>query len=268
MKRRCWFLLCFVAVALHGQTAEVSAPSPTATKQAGRNPGGAPSSFQVRTFKAKDGQVLDYSLFVPAKIKSGEKIPLVLCLHGAGGNTEAAKVLATAERQAKQPCIIMAPACDTRTARWVETPFRPGAQRSVLPELLAALDAVMSELPVDPTRVYITGQSMGGIGTWGIIVAHPERFAAAIPVCGHWQPDDARKIASIPIWAFHGEKDPTVPVAGSRNMIAALKTAGAAPRYTEYPGMGHNSWISAYATDELWEWVFAQQRKIPQRAAR
>lgn len=280
MKRRCVLLLCFVVVSLRGQTAEAPTSSPTGTKPTGqttaeetppadrpgavgRKPGGAPASFQVRTFKAKDGRALDHSLFVPAKIKTGEKLPLVLCLHGAGGNTEAAKVLAAPARQAKYPCIVMAPACDTRTARWVETPFRPVSQRSVLPELLAALDAVMSELPVDPARVYLTGQSMGGIGTWGLIAAQSARFAAAVPVCGYWQPEDARKMADVPIWAFHGEKDPTVPVEGSRGMIAALKAAGAAPRYTEYPGMGHNSWTSAYATDELWEWVFAQKRKTP-----
>jgi predicted peptidase len=253
MKSRCFLLFCFV-VSLRAQTTEPASA---------RRPGGAPASFAVRAFKGKDDRVLDYSLFVPAKIKAGEKIPLVLCLHGAGGNTEAAKVLATPERQAKYPCIILAPACDTRTARWVETPFRPGTQRSVLPELLAAVDAVMREHPVDPARVYLTGQSMGGIGTWGIIASHPERFAAAVPVCGFWQADDARKMAGVPIWAFHGEKDPTVPVAGSRDMIAGLKATGATPRYTEYPGMGHNSWTSAYATDELWEWVFAQRRKTP-----
>ena len=148
-----------------------------------------------------------------------------------------------------------------RTARWVDMAFRPVPQRSVLPELLAALDAVMRDLPVDPDRVYVTGQSMGGVGTWGIVAAHPERFAAAVPVCGIWQVEDAPKMARVPVWAFHGEKDPMVPVAGSRKMIAALKTAGAAPRYTEYPGVGHNSWVTAYATDELWDWLFQQKRK-------
>ena len=252
------WLFCVVAMVVASGAAEPAAGDRAKTK--GLRPGGAPASFQVRTFKAADGRTIDYSLFVPATIAAGGKLPLVVCLHGAGGNTEAARVLATPERQAKQPCIIVAPACDTRTNRWVETPFRPGTQRSVLPELLGALAAVMRDQPVDPARVYLTGQSMGGIGTWGIMAAQPERFAAAVPVCGFWQPADARKIAHIPIWAFHGEKDPTVPVAGSRDMIAALKAAGATPRYTEYPGMGHNSWASAYATEELWAWMFAQKR--------
>ena len=129
-----------------------------------------------------------------------------------------------------------------------------------MPELLGALDEVLRDQPVEIRRVYLTGQSLGGVGTWGIIAAQPVRFAAAVPVCGMWSPDDARKMAGVPVWAFHGAKDATVPVDGSRKMIAALKSAGATPRYTEYPDVGHNSWIQAYATDELWDWLFAQKR--------
>ncbi len=266
---------CFVALAVFGQAAAEPASVSTPTKEtkrgaakrnaartlpAGHKPGGAPDSFQVRTYTAKDGKTLDYSLFVPPSLKPGEKLPLVLCLHGAGGNTEAAKVLAAAPQQSKHPCIVMAPGCDTQTARWVATPFRPTEQRSLLPELLGALDAVIRELPVDVNRVYVTGQSMGGVGTWGMLASHADRFAAAAPVCGIWQPEDAAKMVRVPVWAFHGEKDPTVPVEGSRRMIQALKAAGASPRYTEYPGVGHNSWSAAYATEELWDWMFAQQR--------
>jgi predicted peptidase len=226
-----------------------------------RKPGGAPASFEVRSFEAKDGQKIDYSLFVPKNIGPGEKLPLVLCLHGAGGNTEAAKVLAAAERQRKHPCIIMAPACDSRSARWVPMPSRGESRRAVLPELLGALDAVMREFPVDDRRVYVTGQSMGGAGTWGILATNSHRIAAAAPVCGMWQTQDAAKMTAVPVWVFHGDKDAVVPVDSSRQMIAALKAAGAAPRYTELPGVGHDSWTTAYATDELWDWMFAQRRK-------
>ena len=226
-------------------------------------PGGAPASFEVRTFTAPGGASIRYSLFVPKDIPAGQKLPLVLCLHGAGGNTEAARVLAAAERQAKTPCVVLAPGCDTRTSRWVAMPFRPTEQRSVLKELMGALDEVLRSHPVDPDRVYVTGQSMGGMGTWGLLANEAQRFAAAVPVCGAWQPDDAAKMARVPVWAFHGDKDPTVPVDGSRRMIAALKAAGAAPRYTEFPGVGHNSWSQAYATAEMWDWMFAQRRKLP-----
>jgi predicted peptidase len=265
MKSLCFLLFSCVALSLAGQPAAPrAAKRAPAEKNTSENtrPGGVPASFHVRTFE-REGRKIAYGLFIPPDPKPGEKLPLVLCLHGAGGNTTAAKELASAERQAKYRCIIMAPGCDPRTSRWVAMPFRPVEQRSVMPELLGALEAVMRELPVDPDRVYVTGQSMGGVGTWGLIAAEPNRFAAAVPVCGAWQPEDAKKMARVLVWAFHGEKDPTVPVEGSRRMIAALKAAGATPRYTEYPGVGHNSWTAAYATDELWDWMFAQKRAAP-----
>ena len=229
----------------------------------GRKPGGATATFEVRQFKAENGRTLEYSLFTPPNVKAGTKLPLVLCLHGTGGGTDAARVLAQPERQAKHPCFVMAPSVGEKGNRWVDSAFREGKGRSVLPELIGALDAALRELPVDADRVYITGQSMGGVGTWGAIAAHPERFAAAVPVCGIWQPEDAPKMARVPVWAFHGDQDNAVPVEGSRKMIAALKAAGAAPRYTEFPGVGHGSWDAAYATDAMWDWLFQQKHKTP-----
>jgi predicted peptidase len=265
-RMNCIGVLALIAAAFalpaHAAEAKKGATAGTA------RPGGAPPSFQVKSFSDKAGHTLKYSLFVPAKLPAGEKLPLVLCLHGAGGNTEAAKVLAAPEAQAKHPCIVMAPACDSSTARWVDMPFRAGSERSVLPELLGALETVMREFPVDANRVYVTGQSMGGVGTWGLLAREAHRFAAAVPVCGIWQPEDAAKMIGVPVWAFHGDEDPRVPVEGSRKMIAALKVAGASPRYTEYPGVGHNSWSAAYATPELWDWVFAQRRGAAAPAAR
>jgi len=223
-----------------------------------RNPGGAPASFKVRQFKAENGHTLDYSLFTPAKVEG--KLPLVICLHGSGGNTAAAKVVASAERQAKHPCFVLAPTFGARGNRWVDSPLRNREGRAVLPELMGALDALLRELPIDPDRIYLTGQSMGGIGTWGAIALHSDRFAAAVPVCGYWAPGDAPKMKRVPIWAFHGEQDKTVPVEGSRQMIAALKATGVEPSYTELPGVGHNSWDAAYATEAMWDWMFAQKR--------
>ena len=268
MNKSCWLMvamLCGSAVCLGADAVPKKRKQlpPGEQSPMSARPGGAPESFEVRTFNAPGGAVLRYSLFVPKNVSAGQKLPLVLCLHGAGGNTEAARVLASPERQAKTPCIVMAPACDSRTARWVAMPFRPDDRGNVTAELLGALDAVTRELPVDADRIYLTGQSMGGVGTWGLIAAHPQRFAAAAPVCGLWQPEDAKKMMRVPVWAFHGEKDPTVPADGSRRMIAALKEAGAKPRYTEYPGVGHNSWSAAYATEELWTWMFAQKRATP-----
>jgi predicted peptidase len=224
-------------------------------------PGGANLSFQVREFKATNGQTLRYSLFVPA-IKSDAPLPLVLCLHGAGGNTQAANLLASVEMQKKYPCIVMAPACGDRSMRWAKGEFRGGESREVMPELVEALDSVIEETKADATRIYITGQSMGGMGTWGAIARHPNKFAAAVPVCGIWETKDAAKMNGVAIWAFHGDKDEAVPVDGSRDMIAALKQADVtpAPKYTELPGVGHGSWNEAYSNDDMWEWMFAQRR--------
>jgi predicted peptidase len=257
MKRKTLIFLVLVSVIL--------ATTVSAQDVSTRRPGGANASFTVREFNGSNGQTLRYSLFVP---KSSEtppvKLPLVLCLHGAGGNTAAANALADPEMQKKHPCIVVAPAVDGTTARWVETPLGRGRDaRSVVPELLECLDSIAKELAVDPARIYVTGQSMGGVGTWGLLAKHADRFAAAVPVCGIWSPDDAPKMNGVAIWAFHGDKDPTVPVSGSRNMIEALKKAGVKPeaKYSELAGVGHGSWTPAYATPELWDWLFAQRRE-------
>jgi predicted peptidase len=104
---------------------------------------------------------------------------------------------------------------------------------------------------------------MGGVGTWGLIANHPTKFAAAVPICGIWSPTGATKMNGVAIWAFHGAEDKTVPVSGSRDMIAALKDAKVKPepRYTEFPGVGHGSWEPAYSKAELWDWLFQQRRQ-------
>ncbi len=235
----------------------------TSHSQDARRPGGANASFATREFRGTNDQTVRFSLFTPTP-RGDDKLPLVLCLHGSGGNTAAANVLASAEQQKKHPCVVMAPACDSRTEHWVETRFRRGPEkRSITQELLEALDSVVKEANIDTTRIYVTGQSLGGVGTWGLISKYPDRFASAVPVCGIWSPEDAPKMNGVAIWAFHGDQDPTVPVTGSREMIAALKKAAASPepRYTEFAGVAHGSWAPAYATPELWDWLFSQQKK-------
>src|SRR5262245_24572665 len=192
-----------------------------------RLPGNAPSSFEVHSFKAPNGETLRYSLYIPRELPPGKQLPLVVCLHGAGGGTHAATVLADREQQKKRPCFLLAPACAGKGNRWVKTEFRGGKGRAVEPELMALVDAVVGKHAIDPTRIYLTGQSRGGVGTWGLIAAHPQRFAAAVPVCGLWDPADAKKMVKVPIWAFHGARDNAVPVSGSRDMIEALRKAGA-----------------------------------------
>jgi hypothetical protein len=125
---------------------------------------------------------------------------------------------------------------------------------------LDVLAQLRKEFNVDEKRLYVTGLSMGGYGTWDVIARNPTLFAAAVPFCGGADEATAPVIKDIPIWCFHGGADPTVPTERSRNMIKALKDAGGNPKYTEYPGVGHNSWDKAYSEPELPKWMFAQKR--------
>ena len=125
---------------------------------------------------------------------------------------------------------------------------------------LEALAQVQKEFTIDDKRLYITGLSMGGYGTWDVIWRHPTMFAAAVPVCGGGDESKATIVKDIPIWCFHGGADNVVPKERSIHMIEAIKAAGGNPKYTEYPGVGHNSWDRAYAEPELPKWLFAHHR--------
>jgi predicted peptidase len=126
---------------------------------------------------------------------------------------------------------------------------------------MAILADVQKDYVTDPKRLYLTGVSMGGYGTWSLAAKYPERWAAIVPVCGGGDPGSAEAIKHIPCWCFHGGADRTVPPDTSRTMIAALKEAGASPRCDEYPGVGHDSWDKAYATSDLYEWLLRQRQK-------
>ncbi len=219
--------------------------------------------YQRRTFQGSGDGRLNYGWLTPLKTTTGEKYPLVVCLHGSGGNVKASSVLAEQPMREQYPAFVMVPEAE-RPATWAQTDIfrRPGA--AVLPEKMPVLIEAIRELikteAIDPARVYITGQSLGGVGSWGAISRHPELFAAAVPVCGAWKVDDVPKMLSVPVWAFHGEKDPTVPVHFSRDLTAAITKAGGTAKYTEYPGVGHDSWLKAYDDAEMWQWLFSQRK--------
>jgi predicted peptidase len=126
---------------------------------------------------------------------------------------------------------------------------------------IAILDEVLQSYKTDKKRVYLTGLSMGGYGTWSLAAAHPERWAAIAPICGGGNPATAVKFKDVPCWCFHGDADPTVSVEKSREMIKALKAAGGSPRYDEYPGVNHNSWDRAYGNPELYTWFLKHATK-------
>ena len=125
---------------------------------------------------------------------------------------------------------------------------------------LDIIDALKSEFNIDTRRIYVAGQSDGGVGTWNVIEQRPNLFAAAIPLCGAGDPSRASRIAKLPIWAFHGTLDEIIPVVESRKMITAIRRAGGRPKYTEYGTVGHDVWIPAFTEPDLVGWLFSQHR--------
>jgi predicted esterase len=231
---------------------------------------------------------LPYHLFVPENYSTEEIYPLVLCLHGAGERGDdslavrknsMAIVWARDSIQARWPCFILVPQCPLYWD-WIST--------DIMLTVTDLLDSLTAIFTVDTDRVYTTGLSMGGIGTWWYLAAYPGKYAAAVPVCGSGDTLQANTIKHIPIWAFHGALDNVVPVSGSRNMISALEregltavytdchhgdctgisdsllaagiAAGAKLLYTEYEYGGHSIWDQAYNNPFLLPWVFAQSR--------
>ena len=145
------------------------------------------------------------------------------------------------------PFILLSPQCPT--GQWWD-----------LAALDAWLDEVVRKYRVDADRIYLTGLSMGGYGTWGWAQRVPGRFAAIVPVCGGGDPAQGEKLKGLPVWAFHGDKDTAVPVVRTEEMIAAIKAAGGEPRVTIYPGVAHDSWTEAYATEDVYTWMLSKRR--------
>ena len=243
-----------------------------------RNPSAAgPAGFEERTVSVPEaGQPVEfkYRLLRPAAVEPGRKLPLVLFLHGAGergsDNERQLKYLPTwlaeEENRRRYPCFVLAPQCRV-DHRWVEVDWSDKTSVPQKPEMtvdmaaaVAALDAVMKIEPVDPGRVYLTGLSMGGYGSWDLAARMPERFAAVIPICGGGDEATAPKLKPLPTWCFHGDADKAVPVERSRTMVEAVRAAGGRVQYTEYAGVGHDSWTPAYRDRVTLDWLFQQKR--------
>ena len=124
------------------------------------------------------------------------------------------------------------------------------------------MNALEDEFRIDENRRYITGASGGGYGTWHFICKYPDRFAAAMPICGAGDPTLAKAVVNVPVWAFHGSVDRNVAVTGSRNMIEAIRSAGGNPRYNEFPGIGHNVWPEVAKTEGVLDWMFSQRKSM------
>ena len=219
-------------------------------------PGAAATAQEEKVFEKEITVTarLKYLLALPEGYASGtDRLPLLVFLHGAGesgddlGKVKAhgpPKLIAAGDRAF--PCIVV-------------SPQSPG--RGWNPDVLAALvDELCREYRVDEDRIWLTGLSMGGFGTWALAAANPDRFAAIVPICGGANPNQADKLVGIPTWVFHGANDVVVPLSASQSIVDAIKAKGGEPKLTVYPEAGHDSWTETYADPALWEWLFAQSR--------
>lgn len=200
------------------------------------------------------------------------KIPLVLFLHGAGerGDNNVSQLVHGVQpiidysRAKKMPLAVIAPQCPNGK-QWVDTPWgnfahRPPQCSEQMGLVIGMLKDRIKALNVDTSRVYVTGLSMGGYGTWDILMRCPELFAAGIPICGGGDTTRAWIIRDIPIWAFHGDVDGAVPVYNSRSMVSALWACNGKIRYREYPGYNHNVWTVTYEDEKVLDWFFSQHK--------
>jgi len=216
------------------------------------------TGFVHKNHKGADGES-KYVVFVPHDYKADKEFPVILFLHGAGstgddGQKQAKGGIAKAIRDKKEkfPFIVVMP--QAKTKGWQAG--NDNGKRAI-----AILDEVQKDYKTDKKRVYLTGLSMGGYGTWNFAAAYPERWAAIAPICGGGNPKTAGKFKDVPCWCFHGDADKTVSVEKSREMIKALKDVGGKPKYDEYPGVDHNSWDRAYGNAELYTWFLKHTSK-------
>jgi len=235
--RKCVFLLVVVAVAgwLSVKTVRADEQKPAELKR----------SVTVE---------MDYLLSLPEGYDEKAEWPLLIFLHGSGERGDDLELVKTHGPPKKIaaghefPFIVVSPQC----------PAYQGWQPVVLDALL---DDLIGKLKVDEKRVYLTGLSLGGRGTWRWAAVSPERFAAIAPICGPADRSAAKVLAKKPIWVFHGAKDQAVPVEQSKRMVKALKKQGSDVKLTIYPEAGHDSWTETYDNPELYEWLLKQ--KLP-----
>jgi predicted peptidase len=225
------------------------------------------------TFKAEDGTEVLYRFAAPEKTEEGKTYPLVLFLHGAGerGTDNKAQLKHGVDDILKgaaglgEPVFLVAPQCPPEQW-WAEpTPDRlalkeAGGGNPLLDAVLALVAETAEKHPIDPKRIYITGLSMGGFGTWDMLARSPQTWAAAIPICGGGDKKTAPAFKHIPIRIYHGAADEVVPPKSSELMAMALGNIGGKATIRLYPGVGHNSWTQTYKDREVIKWLFAQRK--------
>jgi predicted peptidase len=200
----------------------------------------------------------EFLLFTPKGNSEKAKSPLILFLHGKGERGDNIQVVKKhgppkiVEKQKDFPFMVVSPQCskDKEGKGWWD-----------VKDIELLLDYVKKTYHVDQDRIYLTGLSMGGFGTWKVAAEMPGEFAAIAPICGGGNPKNAAKYGKLPIWVFHGNADTRVKIESSQTMVDAVKAARGNVKFTIYPGVGHNSWSKTYANPELYQWFLAHQKK-------
>ena len=214
--------------------------------------------FEDKTIEHGGGPV-KYQVCVPSGYDGSKAMPLILFLHGSGEQ---------GDDGVKQSTVGIGPAIQANPKGWAPyitvIPQKPKGRGGWMEHealMLGVVEKTKKEYKIDESRLYLTGLSMGGYGSWVLAAKHPAMWAAVAPICGGGNPADGPKLKDLPLWAFHGDKDTAVPLRKSEEMIEAIKAAGGAPKLTVYPGVGHNSWDKAYREEKLWEWFLQYSKK-------
>lgn len=235
-------LLCVTTVLLAMIAVPIQAGEPNV--QTGQHPATLDRTIHVE---------MGYLLYLPEDYAQKESWPLLVFLHGAGergSDLELVKKhgppkLIAAGKQF--PFVVVSPQC-------------PAGQWWQPVELTALIDEMVEKYKIDEDRIYLTGLSMGGFGTWALAGYRPHRFAAIVPICGGGETYRTRDLAHLPTWVFHGGKDGVVPLERSEEMVEAMNKNGGSAKLTVYPEAGHDSWTETYDNPELYEWLLKQKR--------
>jgi len=228
-------------------------------------------AIDAHIYEDGQGGELPYRLILPEEADGPR--PLLIFLHGAGerGDDNERQLIwgKALMLQAAQEfgAVVLAPQCPKEQKWTVEDWAEPGVTFAGEPSdpmrlTQALIDELIAKHNIDSDRLYLVGLSMGGYGTWEAVSRWPKRFAAAAPICGGADTGYADQLTDLPLWVFHGENDPVVQVQYSRDIVQAIRDAGGDPKYTEYPGVGHNSWTPAFAEPELLPWLMSHSRAV------
>ncbi len=232
--------------------------------------------YSKESFTGENGKALSYRLLQPKYFDSKKKYPLVVLLHGAGERGDdnesqlvhGAKGFASEENSRKNPCFVLVPQCP-KDQQWVDADWTKLSHVTTdeptesMTLVIGAIDQLVRQQPIDSNRIYVTGLSMGGFGTFDLISRRPNMFAAGAPLCGGGDvsPEITKRLSRVPLWVVHGDQDQAVNVERSRQMVEAIRDAGGEPKYDEVAGAGHDVWTDTFANPDFFDWMFAQNLK-------